>query len=525
MSKQEAIAKGACTAGLEDCASGSFPRSLAVVIVFGFGLFYGVSTSSYLSAFASIDESFLFVPDIFFNVVVAASVVATAGTIVLLTVRGKLSTFSLPFWMPVALLIFANVAVFFNFFALLPFGLPLLIPGLIYGFASVILRLVWLEFFVMQKPSSMVLQIVLGFMVGAVISVVLQSVHASVQSILNCILLVVIGLCAQYARKKIPAALVAKSLIASPKPSLDRYKSALLAIGNAIIAFWVLEAVVGLLNSFMLAGQISFAGSGSVATFARFGALVVFCLFAFAVQRFPKISTFSRVVMPILAAMLVFLPFLSEGYSLFFNIMLLSSYYFIAMLITYLAVETARTHRISVYVPMGFAMMGTRMCLAVALIGGYSMGSLRVSVFGNSEDTLYFLMVIVVVIYVLSMAAVLLSRGVWRRKEEKRWFDPLETDLVETGHETLDVSDDDKGGTQGEFEQALDAHCSALAANYGLTEREAEIVALLARGRTKAHIAKTLFVSENTVRSHVRNIYTKLDVHTRQELIDLIEAQ
>ena len=48
---------------------------------------------------------------------------------------------------------------------------------------------------------------------------------------------------------------------------------------------------------------------------------------------------------------------------------------------------------------------------------------------------------------------------------------------------------------------------------------------LLARGRTKAHIAKTLYVTENTVRSHVRNIYAKLGVHTRQELIDLIEQE
>lgn len=57
----------------------------------------------------------------------------------------------------------------------------------------------------------------------------------------------------------------------------------------------------------------------------------------------------------------------------------------------------------------------------------------------------------------------------------------------------------------------------------GLTEREAEILVYLARGRTKAYIADALFVTENTVRSHVRNIYSKLDVHTRQELLDLLE--
>lgn len=38
-----------------------------------------------------------------------------------------------------------------------------------------------------------------------------------------------------------------------------------------------------------------------------------------------------------------------------------------------------------------------------------------------------------------------------------------------------------------------------------------------------AHIAELLFVSENTVRTHSKRIYVKLDVHKRQELIDLVE--
>ena len=43
------------------------------------------------------------------------------------------------------------------------------------------------------------------------------------------------------------------------------------------------------------------------------------------------------------------------------------------------------------------------------------------------------------------------------------------------------------------------------------------------RFSTALTIADALFVTENTVRSHVRNIYSKLDVHTRQELLDLLE--
>lgn len=59
---------------------------------------------------------------------------------------------------------------------------------------------------------------------------------------------------------------------------------------------------------------------------------------------------------------------------------------------------------------------------------------------------------------------------------------------------------------------------------FGLSAREAEVAELIARGYTVAHIAEQLFVSENTVRTHSKHIYTKLGIHKRQELIALVES-
>ena len=64
---------------------------------------------------------------------------------------------------------------------------------------------------------------------------------------------------------------------------------------------------------------------------------------------------------------------------------------------------------------------------------------------------------------------------------------------------------------------ALQSACGEAAAAYGLTAREAEVL-LLCQGRTRAYIAETLHLSENTVRGHTQHIYTKLDVHTKTEL-------
>ncbi len=50
-----------------------------------------------------------------------------------------------------------------------------------------------------------------------------------------------------------------------------------------------------------------------------------------------------------------------------------------------------------------------------------------------------------------------------------------------------------------------------------LTEREREVLRLAARGQSNADIAHTLFVTEQTVKFHLSNIYRKLGVHNRTE--------
>jgi DNA-binding CsgD family transcriptional regulator len=55
-----------------------------------------------------------------------------------------------------------------------------------------------------------------------------------------------------------------------------------------------------------------------------------------------------------------------------------------------------------------------------------------------------------------------------------------------------------------------------------LSKRETEIVQLLMQGRSVPFIAETQFVSQNTVRTHVKRIYTKTGAHSRDELLDIM---
>jgi len=52
-----------------------------------------------------------------------------------------------------------------------------------------------------------------------------------------------------------------------------------------------------------------------------------------------------------------------------------------------------------------------------------------------------------------------------------------------------------------------------------LSERELEVLRLMAKGWSNREIAKELSISEGTVKNHVTNIYTKLEMHSRAEAV------
>lgn len=70
----------------------------------------------------------------------------------------------------------------------------------------------------------------------------------------------------------------------------------------------------------------------------------------------------------------------------------------------------------------------------------------------------------------------------------------------------------------------LEASCIAASAERRLTSREQEVLFLLARGMSRQRIARTLSVSPETVKTHVHRIYAKLEVHSRDELIAMVEG-
>lgn len=98
------------------------------------------------------------------------------------------------------------------------------------------------------------------------------------------------------------------------------------------------------------------------------------------------------------------------------------------------------------------------------------------------------------------------------------WFffnkDPLSVSLV---NQNKHDQKGPRGIDFGNVEEALNS--------FGLTKREVEVVELVVKGFSNPEVGQELFIAENTVKRHLSNIFTKLNVKNRYELISLLSRK
>ena len=89
----------------------------------------------------------------------------------------------------------------------------------------------------------------------------------------------------------------------------------------------------------------------------------------------------------------------------------------------------------------------------------------------------------------------------------------------------LELSTEVDGRSSKAAEQARLGHaCAKLAGERGLTQREGEVLLLLAQRKTAGDIERELCVAYGTAKAHIRHVYRKLDIHSRDELFELVGA-
>lgn len=101
--------------------------------------------------------------------------------------------------------------------------------------------------------------------------------------------------------------------------------------------------------------------------------------------------------------------------------------------------------------------------------------------------------------------------------------------IAERAYPLLTVIDEDKGTedhSDSSFMQGKavwHAKLDVVATTHHLSPRQKEVMQLLVKGRDLKYIMKYFVVSHSTAKTHVYNLYKKLEIHSKQEMLDLIE--
>lgn len=218
-----------------------------------------------------------------------------------------------------------------------------------------------------------------------------------------------------------------------------------------------------------------------------------------------------RLVLVLMATALIFAPYLEEvlGSYLFALIRIAQTFLIVFLFLTIADVARHSTYRCAVVFAMGW--LSYSLPFSVGNMAGDAL-----HVLGQDASVVMAALVWVLVVVTLfcldeSSAG---NHLIFTELNDGGGDDTL-AKRIGSVQETLDGS---------EAPDLLKQRCLVLSHTYRLTPRELDILELLARGRTKTYIADAFFISENTVRGHVKRLYAKLDVHSKQELVDRVES-
>ena len=267
------------------------------------------------------------------------------------------------------------------------------------------------------------------------------------------------------------------------------------------VCTFALSIVYGILDTAATGTSASPAASILISQFGGIAAAAVFLAY-FGTRSKPNPSMLFNVVFGILATGILFLPFLSNDYAVSLNILAAAGWKLVMLALFYLVVTTYAHCRTKLLVGISLAYALPRFGLFVGQNVAQLLGVGSTADFVRTTAVAFFLLYLILMV-------------IWMVNSHER----------KRAESQARAADELLGRFAQEQESVRKLRCDALADDHGLTNREKDILYLLAQGRDLAFICETLFLSKNTVKSYQKTIYAKLDVHSKQEIIDLVHGE
>lgn len=466
----------------------------------GFGLCKTAISVAYITAMGSVSSTVGFVSELDFMFAMNAISFATALAIIALVRAGRLRPGALSQVPAVIALLVGFFLSATGVMAGLPFAATAVFYGVLCGFALTVLNAAWLEAFVAEPDAAYgVYQIVGGLIVQCVLVSVLPLLGLLAASVLS-IVVVVVSACLLVRLKRMLSFAERDELL--PANRGDR-----LSLLQAFLCLFVLVGVVGILHTTVLGSQSESIVGDVNMWMPLVAATAITALVAGLTMRHPDPTAVYKGCLPAMLAILSLLPFFGEALGGLAGLVMITCYDVCGMVFLLFIVDRARTLRMSSYVLSSVYLGGSGLFLVIGLSIGGVLGALSAD-YGLSLLTL----LAFAAIYPLAIVLVVALRRAHPQSASHATASEREAGAPSAG--SVPTVDD-----------ALGAGVDAVAARFELTPREREILGYLARGRSARFIAETLIISENTVWAHIKRVYAKTGVHSKQELMSVVERQ
>ena len=518
-------------------------KHIELAFIAGFALYKAACGCGYLSAMGTVADNVGFISTITFMVanniagITVCSLLVIAGNRFLPAPRLALGTLT-------------YIVLLLDFLVVPQWGSSLAI-GVLYGFSSGFLSVIWLELCI-ERTGDGVMCITCGYLLSMLLQffVFIYGFFSVYISIVPLVVSFCLFAWLIYSQKEPYDLSNCAQFAAHTKSSRVFYP--------ALLCYSVCVFVVGVANSAVLDTPIeSFMGGVDMQT-ANLLAAIVCATLVFCSVKSPSPVKVYFVSLPIFFTIFSLIPILGENIKSGAGFMMVLCYQAIAILFAIFSVRLVVDNHLNPRVVMGICIGISNLALLLGLIAGTAL-----NIFSSHEELPLPILVAFSAIYPLGVAFFFATR-----RRSIQVVDPLAADVqmrTDSQDNGVLVSNESLQGSNGtgsfassntemldtmnanrvdaqlntsasdsqsaseertnelykDAEVALVTRAQEIAAQYGLTEREAEILRYLARGRSARKIAEELFISENTAWSHIKRIYVKTDMHSKQDILDL----
>lgn len=208
-----------------------------------------------------------------------------------------------------------------------------------------------------------------------------------------------------------------------------------------------------------------------------------------------RLENLYKLILPIFATGFLLLPIIWNGFGGVVNAFVGAGSYAAGIVLWCLAADSSRRSGLNATTSFGLAFGTTSLAGALGKAFGYFGGRTL------TEGDLTITAISLVSLYLLSMIALF----VFRKKPEQ----------------AADAAPVASVPAVSPIDATRAATCDSLAFEHDLTEREHDTLMWLSKGQSVADIASTLGISENTAKTHIKNVYRKLGVHSKQDIIEM----